>query len=150
VNTPIARVSFRRCSRDVRSRDAAAEGAGLALAAAAGVDEVAGRGTSDLAAPAAAPASLPEFRGAVGGLGFVEVVPREPASLLVDGDRLGAELALPGLEVALDPDRSAWAGEGVCADEGAVAPVLAVPASEPCEGLCCSAGSGGADAGELD
>ena len=145
MNTPIARVSFRRSSSDVRSRDAAAGGAGFALVAAGaagGVDEVAGRGASDLGAPAAGvPASLPAFRGAMGG--FV-------APLLVDGDRLGVELALPEPGVVVDPDRSARAGEGVCADEGAVAPVPALPASDPCVGLCCSAGCGGADAGGLE
>lgn len=135
MNTPMARVSFKRCSSDVRSRAGAAGGAGFAFAAvgaAGGVDEVAGRGTSDLGASVAgAPAPLPVFRGAVGGFGF-EVIPWELASLLAEG-RLGVELA----------------GEGVCPADGIAAPEPALAASDPCDGFCCSAGCGAGDAGEL-
>lgn len=147
MNTPIARVSFRRSSRDVRSRAGAgaAGGGGFALGADAGAgggDEVAGRGACGLGAPAAgpAPASLPPvFRGPVAGFGFVEVIPWELESL---------ELVLCEPGVGLDPDPSGRAGEGVCAAGAVVAsPVLA--ASDPCDGFCCSAG-GGADAGGLD
>jgi hypothetical protein len=143
VNTPMARVSFRRCSRDVRSRAAAAGGGGFALAAAAAADEddVGGRAASDLGAPAARAAPGSFFWGGVAGFGFVEVIPLELVPLPADGDRLGVELALPEPGVVLDPDRSDGTGEGVCADDGAVAPLLAPPASDPCSG---------ADAGELD
>ena len=62
MNTPMARVSFNRCSRDVRSRGAAAGDAGFAFAAvgaAGGVDEVAGRWASDLEHPRQGPGLLP-------------------------------------------------------------------------------------------
>lgn len=72
------------------------------------------------------------------------------APLLVDGDWLGVELALPEPGGVFDPDRSARAGEGVCADEAAVAPLPELPASDSCVGLCCCAGCGAADAGGPD
>jgi len=49
----------------------------------------------------------------------------------------------------LGPGRSARGGEGACV-AGAVAPAPSLPAFDPCDGLCCSAAGGGADAGELD
>jgi len=52
------------------------------------------------------------------------------------------ELALPEPGVVLDPDRSAGAGEDVCADVGVVAALPAPPVSEPC-------GCNGADADVL-
>jgi len=151
----MARVSFRRCSRDVRSRAATAGGAGLALAATAAAgdaDDVAGRGASDLGPPAAAVAagSVPAFRGVVEGFDFVELISCDLASLVEGGCRPGVELTLPELGVIEGADWLGGAEEGAFAEDADVAPAPVFPAPEPRGWPCCSADCGGADAGEPD